>query len=79
MNQSTIIFGYLFAAFVIFITMRGELPVYMGFLLSTPKQPASGPPASGSGATGSASSNGDVASGVGDAISVGVKVLPFLL
>jgi hypothetical protein len=37
MNQSTVIFGYLFVAFLIFITMRGELPVYAGFLLSTPK------------------------------------------
>jgi hypothetical protein len=48
-NQSTIIFGYLAAAFVIFITMRGELPIYMGFLLSTPKQPSAGPTATGSG------------------------------
>jgi hypothetical protein len=42
---------------VIFITMRGELPVYWGFLVSTPTQPAAGPTASGSGSlsTGDAS------------------------
>ncbi|MDE2019999.1 MAG: hypothetical protein KGJ13_06675 [Patescibacteria group bacterium] len=34
--QSNVIFFYLFAAFFVFITMRGELPKYMGFLLSTP-------------------------------------------
>lgn len=50
MNQSTIIFGYLAAAFLIFITQRGELSIYMGFLLSTPTQPAAGPTATGSGA-----------------------------
>jgi hypothetical protein len=33
MNQSNVIFGFLLAAFIVFITMRGELPVYMGFLL----------------------------------------------
>lgn len=30
MSQSTILFGALVAAFVIFITVRGELPEYMG-------------------------------------------------
>lgn len=38
MRQSSVIFFYMFAAFLIFITMRGELPVYMGFLLVPPKQ-----------------------------------------
>lgn len=51
-NQSTIIFGYLAIAFLVFITQRGELPVYAGFLLSTPKQPVSGPAATGSGSLG---------------------------
>jgi hypothetical protein len=41
MPQSNVIFFYLFAAFFIFITLRGELRKYMGFLLSTPV--ASGP------------------------------------
>lgn len=35
MPQSSVIFGYLFVAFLIFITMRGELRRYMGFLLGT--------------------------------------------
>lgn len=43
MNQSTIIFGYLAAAFLIFIVQRGELPTYWGFLVSSPAQPPSGP------------------------------------
>lgn len=33
MNQSNVIFAYLFGAFVIYITMRGELRTYMGFLI----------------------------------------------
>jgi hypothetical protein len=32
-NQSTIIAGTLLIAFLIFITMRGSLPRYMGFLV----------------------------------------------
>ena len=32
-NQSNVIFGYLLAAFIVFITLRGELPLYMGFIL----------------------------------------------
>lgn len=36
MPQSNVIFFYLFAAFVVFITTRGELPKYMGFLLASP-------------------------------------------
>ena len=39
-NQSNVIVAFLAVAFVIFITMRGEIGVYMGFLLSTPKQSA---------------------------------------
>jgi len=38
--QSNVIFFYLFAAFFVFITMRGELRKYMGFLLSTPQASA---------------------------------------
>lgn len=33
MNQSTIVFGFMLSAFVVFITMRGELRTYMGFLI----------------------------------------------
>jgi hypothetical protein len=49
-NQSTIIFGYLAAAFLIFIIQRGELPVYWGFLVKSPATPSAGPSATGSGA-----------------------------
>jgi hypothetical protein len=34
--QSNVIFFYLFAAFFVFITLRGELPKYMGFVLASP-------------------------------------------
>lgn len=33
MPQSNVIFAYLLAAFLIFITMRGELRIYMGLLI----------------------------------------------
>jgi hypothetical protein len=33
MDQSNFLFGLLFLAFLVFITARGELPVYLGFLL----------------------------------------------
>lgn len=42
MSQSNRIFAFMALAFVVFITMKGELPVYLGFILSTPKQPAGG-------------------------------------
>jgi len=32
MDQSTKIFGALFIGFMVFITMRGELPKYLGVL-----------------------------------------------
>jgi hypothetical protein len=32
-NQSNIIFGALLLAFIVYITMRGELPIYMGFFV----------------------------------------------
>lgn len=35
-NQSTVIFGFLVAAFFIFITLKGELPTYAGLLLLSP-------------------------------------------
>lgn len=58
MNQSTIIFGYLFVAFLIFITQRGELSTYWGFLVSSPVNPnSSGPQATGSGSLASSSAN----------------------
>jgi hypothetical protein len=36
-SQSNVIFAYLLIAYLIFITMRGELPIYMGFLLGGPQ------------------------------------------
>jgi hypothetical protein len=35
-SQSNVIALFVIAAFVLFITSRGELPVYMGFLLGGP-------------------------------------------
>jgi hypothetical protein len=40
MPQSNAIFFALFLAFLIFITARGELPLYLGFLLASPKETA---------------------------------------
>lgn len=51
MNQSTIIFAFLFAAFVVFITQRGELPIYLGFILATPTQPLGSATATAAGST----------------------------
>lgn len=31
---------FIFMAFAVFITMRGELPIYMGFILGTSAAPA---------------------------------------
>jgi hypothetical protein len=33
MPQSSVIIGFLFVAFIVFITMRGELRKYWGFLV----------------------------------------------
>ena len=35
-NQSAFLFGYLFFAFFVFITLKGELPAYAGLLLLSP-------------------------------------------
>lgn len=41
MSQSNVIFASIFLAYIVFITMRGELPIYLGFLLkSAPAQPS---------------------------------------
>jgi hypothetical protein len=49
MSQSNIIFGAIFIAYLIFITVRGEIPIYLGLLLRSPAQ------ASGSGTATAAS------------------------
>ena len=38
MQQSSVIFFCIFAAFIIYITQRGELPTYLGLLLLSPSQ-----------------------------------------
>lgn len=47
MNQSNAIFFFMSAAFFMFVTMRGELPKYMGFLLASPKTMGDGAGAGG--------------------------------
>ena len=33
MNQSNVIFGAILFAYIVFITIKGELPTYMGLLI----------------------------------------------
>lgn len=40
MRQSTVIFGVLILAFVIYITMRGQLPAYLALFSSSSSTPA---------------------------------------
>lgn len=40
MNQSNVIFFFVFAAFFVYITIRGELPLYAGFLFAPTKSAA---------------------------------------
>lgn len=35
-NQSGVIFGYLAVGFLVYITLKGELPIYAGLLLLPP-------------------------------------------
>lgn len=62
MPQSNVIFFFLFAAFFVFITLRGELRKYMGFLLSSPVAPATRVNITGGSVTGG---DGTVAGAVG--------------
>lgn len=59
-NQSSVIFGFLLVAWLVFITQRGELPVYWGFLAKSPQGASSGPNASGSGVLGVAQTLGSI-------------------
>jgi hypothetical protein len=36
MNQSSVIFGTIILAFFVYITRKGELPIYAGLLLLSP-------------------------------------------
>lgn len=49
MQQSNFIFGALAVAFVVFITTRGSLPVYMSVLFGTAAAPGAGPAGASSG------------------------------
>lgn len=40
MPQTNVIFAFLFAAYFVFITVRGELPIYLGFIFASPKTAA---------------------------------------
>jgi len=42
-NQSSVIFFFIFAAYFVFVTIRGELPIYMGLLLKSPSTAPSTP------------------------------------
>lgn len=63
MQQSNVIAGFIFVAFLIYITMKGELPTYMGFLLSSAPSSYAPPTASVApvGATASAPASGGAA------------------
>lgn len=52
MPQSSAIFAAIGLAFLLFITQRGELRLYMGFLLGTTAAPASAPAQSQASANG---------------------------
>jgi len=39
LSQSSVIVGFTIAAFIVFITVRGKLPVYMGFLTGGTAEP----------------------------------------
>lgn len=58
MQQSNVIFGMLLIAFVIFITLKGNLPIYLTLLRGGGQQGAQGAETSGSGLV-SDFSNGD--------------------
>ena len=36
-NQSGVIFGFIAVAFFVYITLKGELPIYAGLLLLSPQ------------------------------------------
>lgn len=54
MSQSNVIFAAIFVAYLVFITMRGEVPIYLGLLLKSPapSSPLANPVATGQGAVG---------------------------
>lgn len=85
MRWDNVIFGYLFVTYLIFITMRGELPVYAGFLLSNvsvPTPQASAAPigaASGTGSSPGGAAGGSSPGTMKDLLSMTGKVAPYLM
>lgn len=78
MPQSNVIFAYLAVAFVIFITMRGELRLYLGFLLATPAQSPSAPAPTAATPT-QTGSNASTAFDLASAASTAAEFLPMVL
>lgn len=79
-NQSNIIAAYLFVAFVIFITMRGELGVYLGFFIgggAAPVAPGSPSNTATTAGTNTAGFNPQ-SNGAADGLSTAIKLLPIL-
>lgn len=74
-QQSSVIVASLVLAFIVFITMRGELRTYLGFFFGggTPAQAPATPPAAN---TPTGQSSADTTSQVAQAASY---VLPFVL
>lgn len=58
MQQSSVIFFFLFAAFIVFVTQRGELPTYLGLLLLSPASGSTGGTSSGTVNSASIGANG---------------------
>jgi hypothetical protein len=80
LEQSSVIFAFLFAAFIVFITQRGELPIYLGFLLApaaTPNAVANpaAPPQQSAGAT--PASGGNVSDAVGKGLQAAAVIAAF--
>jgi hypothetical protein len=65
-NQSAWIVGYIILAFIIYITLKGELPVYAGLLLLSPQA------AQGSASQQAASSNAAI-------VKAAVTYAPYVL
>ena len=75
MNQSTKILGFIATGFVIFITARGELPTYLGFLFGTGQGASSAPTTA---AAGPSPASGNTSFSAGDALRIGAEVAAFL-
>ena len=75
MNQSNLIFAAIFIAFIVYITVRGELPTYWGFFVPNPNA-GNQPSAAAGTAPGTTTSAGAAAGQPGQVTSFGT--LPFL-